>query len=87
MTPVLRCEGATVRFGAFTALHGIETDRLQWLQGRAQHMPLRPLYTTRNQADTAVFGAQHLDQQAGFTPGPRMQHECGLGDETHAQSW
>ena len=77
------------RFGGnelrqFAALHGIETDRLQGLQCGAQHVLLRPLHAARDQADTAVFGAQYLDQQAGFAPGARMQDEGGFGGITHA---
>ena len=61
----------------FAALHGIEADVLQRLQRRAQRLPLRPVHAARDQAEAAVFGAQHLDQQAGFAPGARVQDEAG----------
>ena len=67
----------------FAALHAIEADRLQRLQGRTQDVLLRALHATRDQADTAMLGAQDLDEQAGLAPGPRMQHERRLADEAH----
>ena len=67
----------------FATLHGIETDRLQRLQRCTQHMLLRPVHATRDQADAAMFGAQHLDQQAGLAPGAGMQDEGGFGGITH----
>ena len=41
----------------FAALLAIETNRLQWLQSRAQQMFFRALHPTCHQPDAAVFSA------------------------------
>src|SRR3546814_1936076 len=62
-----------------TALHAVEADVLQWLQRRAQHVLLRPLHATRDQAEAAVVLGQQFQQQAGLAPGPGVEDVGGFG--------
>ena len=70
----------------FAGEHRVEADVLQRLQRRAQHLPLRRMHATRDQADAAVAVAQHFHQQAGLAPRPRVQDEAGFAFDPHPGS-